>query len=421
MPTSEKTGAPMTVIRHLKGEEFDRKGKRLVREADGSVWKDPDPELVRAGGPGSFRVVRVTTALELRDAVMALEPGEVCLWGAPPAEKGLMHYDPSSSPSEDVFARSSRYFPAFESPSVLCLDCDMPEPPALADYISFLRSEVGFDCDLIGGYSSSAGVFHPETGELVPGGGGGLRVYAIVDDGPSIPGVLQMIVDRGWLRDPPWSRLILAGIAAPERGPADMAMKTPCQADFSSAGALLEGGLVQDRTWTLFPGESRVQGMAKLRGPSAEERREIEKRKFFAEMRLMPEIMLEKDARAEVAAWRKAEEAGLKQGTPDFEEAVADRRIAMRRMIDKAVVTGKLGKDFVLNTQRGDVTVGRLLAAPEKWNGVRALDPMDPGYKGGRNFCSVLLTDRATAFLQVHHGSKPLYVLGDVPGRGGRS
>ncbi len=227
-------GAPLTRIMHVRadggGMVFDPRGKKFSLK-DGVV--EADASALKAGGLGVFDVVRVTTAMELIAALEELVPGMVALWGDPPAESGELALSGHEDPENGVWSRSAKWFPRFPDPAVLVIDCDMPEPPPLADLVAWLRS-LGFDCDLVGGPSSSAGIRNAETGEVVKDGKG-LRVYVFVNKGAAIPDILRMLIDRGWLCG--WSYWRIGSDGTPhERGPADIVAETPVRADFSAAG-----------------------------------------------------------------------------------------------------------------------------------------------------------------------------------------
>jgi len=413
MPTSETPGAPMTVMRFIRDGAYLPKGKTFILEPDGTLRKSVADHGYRAGGPGAFTVLRAGTAAELVACLGALDPGMVCVWGAPPAECGALAFDSEADPEKAVWSRGSRDFPAFEHVSVLALDCDMPNAPGLEEYVSWLRGEVGFDCDLVGGFSSSAGIRRADTGDLVSDTGG-LRVYAIMRGGDRIPDVLNLILDRGWLRDPPWSRWIITeGGAAVQRGAADLALKVPCQADFAAAGALLEGELVQDRTWTVFEGDTRMQDVKTLNRLTPPEEKRVARNRFMAKARRAPEIKAAWDAYAKKCARTRAIKAVVAREFPDLESAMRKLLPEMRVVTRLAALENRLGKAFPLQTTKGEVTVDEVLADPEAWDKVRTRDPLDPGYHGGE-FCCTLLTGQGTAFLQVHHGPKQLYVLGNT-------
>ena len=415
MPTSEKNqaNAPMTVMRFVHGGGFLPKGKKFILYPDGTFRKSVEKHSFRAGGLGNFTVLRISTASDLVAGLEVLEPGEVCVWGAPPAESGGLAFEEYADPSKGVWARSSESFPTFAQDSILCLDCDMPDAPDLADYVGWLREAVGFDSDLVGGFSSSAGIRHAKTGGLLSDTGG-LRVYAILRGGERIPDVLRLILDRGWLRDPSWSRWIITeGGRADLRGAADLALKTPCQADFAAGGALLEGELVQDRTWTVFEGATRTQDVRTLNWLTERELKLVTRRKFISKAMMAPEIKAAWEAYALKRAREEAVKAVAKERFPDVDTALEKMLPDMRRVMRRAALESRLGEGFPLQTRKGDVTISEVLTSPLDWHMVRTKDPLDPDYHGGE-FCCTLLTEGGTAFLQVHHGPKQLYVLGST-------
>ena len=116
-----------------------------------------------------------------------------------------------------------------------------------------------------------------------------------------------------------------------ERGAADIAMKTPVQADFSAAGAILGPGLTQDRTWRLFPGSERIQDVRKLAwveddetdygGRSVDE--EIDWRRDHARLMAEPEVRKVKERYARARTEERAVAAVAAGEYADIKTAVA--------------------------------------------------------------------------------------------------
>ena len=392
-----RQGAPMTLVMHARGLTFDPRGKRFALAEDGTVTSDSS--ACRAGGSGAFVVERITTARELIAALDGLEPGIVVVWGEPPAEIGHMAKSGTEIPGDRVWARSARHFHRFSDPAVLVIDCDMQQPPPLEDMVAWLRS-LGFDCDLVGGSSASAGIRSVETGELVKDGKG-LRLYALVNKGSAIPRILRMLIDRGWLCG--WSHWRIGADGTPhERGAADIVMKVPVQADFSAAGAILGPGLTQDRTWRLFPGSERIQDVRKLAwieddetdygGRSVDE--EIDWRRDHARLMAEPEARKVKERYAKARNEERAIAAVAAGEYDDVKTAAAALLDDTRRELERSRETGVLTGWHKLHTAKGIVTCRDVIADPERWHMTPCAEPMEPTYNGGAHTSTILAGDR---------------------------
>ena len=407
--------APMTVIRHVKrllvdpaDERFEPHGKEFLIADDGSLLGVGD--AYKAGGPGRFTVTEIGTAEDLVRALDGLEPGEVVVWGKPPAMAGRTTYSGREKPDEALWSRSSRSFFEFTDPAVLVIDCDLPVGivPPLAEMIDWMRS-IGFDCDLVGGGSSSAGIRHAGTGALMKDSAG-LRIYALVDRGSRIRDILEMIIERGWLCG--WSRWMIGSSGTLyERGPADNAMHSPVQADFSAAGAILGEGLTQDRGWTLFPGKERVQDVSRLAWLEDDEtedngrwvEEEVAWRRRYAYLMAVPE------SKAKAAAWAERQavtKAKMTLAAGEFDNITAALEAArprVKRDIATSRKTGVLPGWLILHTARGQVAVEDILAEPDPWHMVACCEPMEPDYRGGAR-TSTILTRGGVPVVNSHRG-----------------
>ena len=319
--------------------------------------------------------------------------------------------DKVPSGSMPVFARTAQFF-VWEGPGVLMLDFDAPKdgtPPLTRKQAPELVAEVCPElarapmviCD-----SASSHIWNRETGkELI--GARGLRIYVFVSDATDIPRAGKVLFSRLWLAGHGRIELSATGSML-VRGPIDDAVWQRERMDFA-AGAACEPPLEQRRPSPEVRNNDASPLDTRLALPplTSKQERELSRLVQAAKEKAKPEAACVRAQWLERRVDAELSREGMTRETHPKEAQ------AKRDQLAAAALTSVLTDNIVLYPKgMSPVTVAEVLADPDKWDGVRFADPLDPGcYNDDRIALAILKDDDPRIFSHAHGGL--VYCLGD--------
>lgn len=319
--------------------------------------------------------------------------------------------DKVPSGSTPVIARTAQFL-GFKGAGVWMLDVDPPKdgtPPLTREQVLELVAKVCPElaeapmviCD-----SASSHIWNRETGkELI--GARGLRIYVFVSDATDIPRAGKVLFSRLWLAGHGRIELSATGSML-VRGPIDDAVWQPERLDFA-AGAACEAPLEQRRPAPEVRNNDAPPLDTRQALPSLTSKQEGELSRLVqaAKEKVKPE-----SARVRAQWLEKRVDAELSREGMTRETHPREAQ-AKRDQLAAAALTNVLTDDVVLYPKdMAPVTVAEVLADPDKWDGVRFADPLDPGcYNDDRIALAILKDDDPRIFSHAHGGH--VYYLGD--------
>jgi hypothetical protein len=342
---------------------------------------------------GTARRVSVESMAELAELRASLSSSEVLAYGTFEG-KAIQPLRLKSDPAVEfgkAIARSKSFF-AFPDPAILFLDCDATQLTALEiDAIlgsilpGWLTTERLYDA------SSGSFIFSAEGKSL--SSGTGWHIYAAVSPGVLIPELV------GWLHRKLWQ----AGhghieVSKPgsllERGLIDVTCCQPERLDFTAPAKLL------DRLTRRAPAPLRLEGHPILPVdalPLGEGKQAHTALVRAAKGKLKPEA--DATRKRTIGA---AVEADIAAGV---ERSQAERRWNL------AYEDRVLTNEFVIELEdRETVTVSQILANPDKFEGERCCDPIEPDYRGDSRV-AIIYPSRGLIWSHAHGGVS--YFLGE--------
>ncbi len=251
--------------------------------------------------------------------------------------------------------------------------------------------------------STSAGIYNSQTGQTYPGSGGEHH-YILVADGSDIPRALQDLHDRAWLAGLGWYMVGAAGqllersivdktVGSPERlvFEGNPITVPPLLQDMSKRVPLVSDGIAID-TDTVIPLLTEA------------ERSTVNALKAAAKDHLRPEATRVRDNADRALANEMSARDGI-----HFDTAL--RRIRARH---KGVLLPPIVLEFD-DSSIGQVTVGQLLADPDRFLGETLADPLE-GVSYGRCKAKVMQGDDGQLIIHSFaHGGAVYRLLLDAP------
>ncbi len=312
---------------------------------------------------------------ELRGLIENLQPKQALCFGIAEREDArlLTQETLRSGSYPDAIARDREHFSFRESqPGILMLDCDVRDgqAPTNLQEIDRIIAEIvpGWrETQRLWRASSSAYLYRSDGSKLI--GMGSWRGYAIVDDASAIPSVGAFIYQRLWELGHGYISISKSGQAL-DRSLIDSSVWQPERVDFAGE-PVLESGITRRAPNPVLLEGAPFLATAGIKAPStlAEWRQSSEKLRKAKD-----------DAKPQCLEVRKAyiaERVGaLKR---EFAKTSEKRLQALLR---QATEHRFLSSDFVLyRPDGGSVTVGEILADPQKWHQARFADPLEPDYR----------------------------------------
>jgi hypothetical protein len=297
----------------------------------------------------------------------------------------------------NAIARSNEFFYFPAGPGLMILDYD-PHGTALEK--TELMQAFENACPQIADamriwWSSSSSNIHFQ--DSIINGLSGQRLYLLVADASDIPRAGHVLLQRLWLQG--HGRILVSSSGqCLLRTLADGAMFEPTRLDFAG-GAICVPPLMQDRGEPdVLPGQAWLDTREALPDLDAHELERYTALVAEAKLQVEPERILAR------LSWS---ERHIKSTTERLEKAGVPRETAIiraRRSAEKAL-QGELPADFLIPLANGEfVSVADVLAAPQRWNGVQTLDPMEPEYDGGRMVGKLLMGRAKPVLNSFAHG-----------------
>ncbi|MFM0089021.1 hypothetical protein PQR46_19100 [Paraburkholderia sediminicola] len=379
---------PVTKSFSLSGESG------LKKKTHADVW---------CGGLQRFNLESIEHFAELLEF---LGPQQCCIYGvAPHPEMELMTqaaWETAGRPNHAIPRTASAFaWPA--GPGVLMLDYDAPkdgsEPLDRTQLLAVLHSACPAlaDCDSLWMPSTSSEIYNAETDECLAGIKG-QRIYFIVEDAADIPRAGKELLVHLWAAGHGHFEVSSSGSLL-ERGVFDSTVWQTNRIDFAG-GAYCEPPLQQRR-------DPRVQKATKR---MVDSRTAIPKATGDIVAAADKHKAAARAAVAPVAAqtqkeWREARFEQYKKANPTMPSE------SITRMLDYAIDPQRkqLMADWIITVvdSQGEhqaLTVGEVLADPQRYDGMPTLDPLEPEYDGGRAVGKLFLSGRLNLYSFAHGG-----------------
>jgi hypothetical protein len=239
-------------------------------------------------------------------------------------------------------------------------------------------------------HSSSSHIKDASTGKMLSGTGG-LHIYFLVENAADIPRFGDVLCKRLWLNGHGRIEISKAGSFL-VRQPVDAAVFSPERLIFEAPPKLGEG-LVQERP----PIELREGGIL-----------DTESLKGLTGTELSQYLLMVNEAKAEKEALAsEIREQWLDERVEEIVNTTGCDMEVARKEAKKLLTTDQLPNTYVFHFDRqGQVTVGDVLADPDKYDRQTMADPVEPNYNGGRNI-AIFYWNNGHPLIHSHaHGGK---------------
>ncbi|MGD9667835.1 MAG: primase-helicase family protein [Hyphomicrobiaceae bacterium] len=362
---------------------------------------------------GSATQEDVDNLAELGRLISKLNPTQALCYGiAPIKEARLVTKEVlRSGQAQNVIARDRSHF-SFRTglPGILMLDCDQREghPPKDWKEIDEIISGIVPDwsqTQRLWRPSSSAFLYCPDGKELI--GVGGWRCYVVVDDASAIPHVGAFIYQKLWDEGHGYIKISKSGQVL-DRTLIDASVWQPERVDFA-AEPVLKDGITRCVPEPILIGETRYLKTANLKAELS-----------LNEWRLTSEKVRDEKAAVKDQCKKIRDEfveqqaSTLKQKSPDATEK------QLRDQLVRAIERRTLGAEYVLYRADGStITVGEILADPERWHEARFADPVEPDYHNDRRVAYANLKPKSGSdpYIWSHAHGGQLYKLASANNR----
>ena len=375
-----------------KGFKWDSDKGKLVKTAHGQLFD------------GEAKRLTLKSAAELVDLLVNNTPREALCWGVSPYDDAFVT-TANKLPSEirpngkkPTISRTREFFSYPKQPGVMMFDVDPPKDGSAAPLTLDQAVSTLVDCcppsdqtPMVCACSSSSHVWCNGEEKM---GDRGFHVYLFVQDASDIPRAGKVMFARSWLKGYGRIEIGRAGQLL-ERSFIDGAVWQPERLDFGmKAHCVAPVEQRQPRPLTINTGGPFLDTRAAL--PDLTPTEETEFKRLVARAK--------KDREAEAApireAWAKDRARDILRERKTTPEAAPGE---FKRLVDSlrsASSSMTLDADITLHTPHGaTVTVGEIMADPEKWRGQRFADPLEPDYGG----------DRRIAYLSEKGGKWGIY------------
>jgi hypothetical protein len=375
----------VTVITNSHGaatKHFFLKDGKVEKRSAGQIYE------------GESHVKNIENLEALVALINELTPSKALTYGVP--RKAFAQLTTQKNSGNGAIARDRKHFSyRVKEPGVLMLDHD-PRPggePKSRKDIDRIIGEVlpeWRNVKRVWRASATSYITGPDGTEYVKQGG--WRCYALVDDASMIPQIGAALYQALWAAGYGYIFVSKSG-AQLDRSIVDASVWQPERLDFAAA-PVMNDGLVRNPPPDLwFSGEEMLAA-----APIAARAKDMK------EWRANSEEL--KDARGDTRGEaKKVEKKFIKERTAELEKS--GHKID-KATLEAAVQHSDLYDDFVLHGQSATVTVKDLLADPERYDGTRYADPLEPAYGHDSRI--------AVAYLCGEDQKKPLFSRGALGG-----
>lgn len=378
--------------------------KTFALDSNGQLTKSTSAAL----SEGQVETISIESLEEFSTKLLRLTPGQAHCYGItdPNGPGRIVTTAMLAKLNGDAIARSNVHFDWPSGGGILMIDYDPAEGRPVLD-----RNElVSRICAVVPGLANVTKLWWPSSsshifkGEEDLTGLRGQRLYILVDDATDIPRAGRVIEQHLWAAGEGFITVSKAGSLL-KRSLVDGCVWQPCRLDFA-AGAATESGLTQRRGQPIMiPGDlASCDSRTLLQEPSSDiikaaERAEASARKANLEL-----------AHERRESWRKERQLHLRT-------ASHGALLISERQLDRAVDCLELTRSFPLTVFSSDgvrtlVTVGDVLSAPDKYDGLRTLDPIEPDYRGEESSAVLYLKSSAPTLHSFARGGSTFQLLG---------
>jgi hypothetical protein len=366
----------------------------LKKKTHGDVW---------CGGLQRLNLESIEHFAELLEF---LGPQQCCIYGVTPhPEMELMTqaaWETAGRPNHAT-PRTASAFAWPDGPGVLMLDYDVPkdgsEPLDRTQLFAALHSACPAlaECDSVWMPSTSSEIYNAETDKCLAGIKG-QRIYFIVEDAADIPRAGKELLVHLWAAGHGHFEVSSSGSLL-ERGVFDSTVWQTNRIDFAG-GAYCEPPLQQRRDPRVQKGTKRmVDSRTAIPKATGEIVAAADKHKAAAKAAVTP-VAAQKHNE-----WREARFEQYKKANPTMPSE------SITRMLDYAIGPQRkqLMADWIITVvdSRGEhqaLSVGEVLADPQRYDGMLTLDPLEPEYDGGRPVGQLFLSGRQNLNSFAHGG-----------------
>ena len=361
------TDCELTVLMNKRGDAT----KVFDLDDSGQLQKQSAANIFE----GAVKTTTVKGLDELRDLLEKLPSRCAFCFGVADKKKArlLTQETLRSGSYPDAVARDRDHFSFREGrPGILMLDCDArdDEPALNWQDIDQVIAEIipdWLETQRLWRASSSSFLYTSDGSELI--GIGGWRCYVMVDDASAIPAVGAYIYQRLWEMGHGYIFISQSGQAL-DRSLVDASVWQPERIDFA-AEPVLGDGLERRAPQSILLGSVPLLASDAVTSPLT-----------LTQWRQSSEVLrkAKDEVRQECEEVRRAYVAARVEVLKhDFPQASEE---SLHKVMHQAIEHHILSSDFVLYRPDGSsVTVGELLADPEKWHQARFADPLEPEYR----------------------------------------
>lgn len=282
-------------------------------------------------------------------------------------------YERQGQPKGAV-TRTKDYFErGYREHGFLSLDCDK-DGLSFDEFYQAINSVIPLD-KTAWAYGPSSGSHLANDGKLLPGADKkGHRLLVVIDDAARTKEAGQTLFYKLWLKDYCQFETGKAGQLL-ERGIIDTAMfGDVCRLDFIGGSHCIPP-LTQQRPPVIYNEGEPLSVSEYLDGLTDDEEEALESSKRAQRQRLKGEIEAKRDTYCDEKGRENLKKKGIVNPSIDEIEQAKEN-------VKKALESGYLTADFVITLAKDkrQITIGEVLAEPEKYDGAATLDPIEPEY-----------------------------------------
>jgi|GEM_PF-1853080 putative DNA primase/helicase len=375
---------------------------KTFRLEDGKLVKESGGNMVE----GSVKLCQISELTEFSDVITSLGLNQALCYGVPKHakvgdEKRLLSERMIASDKNAISRTNANFEWPADSNGILMIDYDPAPgktPMSQEELVKVLKGTVSElkDLEMLWIPSSSSFIYNSGTDEQLTGLRG-QRLYMIIQDPRDIPRVGELIFKRLWLAGHGRIEVGKAGQLL-VRSIIDASVYQQSRLDFA-AGAYCEAPLEQRRGEPqIISGNLKTLDSKTIRDLSIAEGRRYETLVTAEKIKLKPEA-------AKVRKTRIEEK--VTEHPPEEQE---EARIRYTRAYEDGELTGDFVLTVVVHGSEESVTVDDILEAPERYDKLRTLDPVEPAYNHCDDVGMLNLSgDRPNLYSHAHGGK--MYLL----------